>query len=250
LQRYFITQEQLNGNKVSINGEDARHIHRVMRMDIGDKVICTISDHRSALCELVEITNETVLANVVEWLEEQKELPIQITIAQGLPKGDKLELIVQKSTELGAHAFLPFKAERSIVKWDDKKVVKKVERLEKITKEAAEQSHRTIIPTCFDPVSFKGLLEKSKEYDFTIFAYEEAAKNNEQNNLVEVFNQAKHGASILVVIGPEGGISDNEASILIEHGFIPCGLGPRILRTETASLYILAAASYHFELLR
>jgi 16S rRNA (uracil1498-N3)-methyltransferase len=250
LQRYFISNEQLNGNTVSITGEDARHIHRVMRMSSGDKVICTISDDRSALCELIEITNETVLANVVKWLEEQKELPIHITIAQGLPKGDRLELIVQKSTELGANAFLPFKAERSVVKWDEKKAEKKIERLQKIAKEAAEQSHRVSIPNCSNPVSMKVLLEQSKRYDYKIFAYEEAAKDNESSNLTEVFKQAKHGASILVVIGPEGGISEKEASLLIEHDFIPCGLGPRILRTETASLYILAAASYHFELLR
>lgn len=250
MQRYFISKDQLADSTVSITGDDAKHIHKVMRMNIGDKIICTVSYEASALCELIEITNETVKANVIKWLEEQKELPVLITIAQGLPKGDKLELIIQKSTELGACAFLPFKAERSIVKWDDKKAEKKIERLEKIAKEAAEQSHRTVVPTCYSPVSFKELLKKGKDYDYKIFAFEEAAKQNEQSNLVEIFNKAKHGATILVVIGPEGGITEKEASLLIEHDFIPCGLGPRILRTETASLYFLAAASYHFELLR
>jgi 16S rRNA (uracil1498-N3)-methyltransferase len=250
LQRYFISEEKITNHQVVITGEDANHIQRVMRMNPGDQVICTINNKRSALCTLTEITNESVIAKVVEWLEEQKELPIKITIAQGLPKGDKLDLITQKGTELGAYGFLPFKAERSIVKWDVKKAAKKTERLEKIAKEAAEQSHRTVVPTYHNPVSFKELLVKSQSFDNKIFAYEEAAKDNENYNLVDVFNNSNKNTSLLVVIGPEGGISENEAAILIDHGFTPCGLGPRILRTETASLYILAAASYHFELLR
>jgi 16S rRNA (uracil1498-N3)-methyltransferase len=249
MQRYFIEKECVQENIMSIHGDDARHMTKVMRMKAGDIVQCIV-DGRTATCEITDFTNESVHVHVVEWIEESNELPIHVTIASGLPKGDKLEYIVQKSTELGAAAFLPFSAARSIVKWDEKKGKKKVERLEKIAKEAAEQSYRTIIPHITNPISFKQLLAKSSEYDMCIVAYEEDAKSGESKALKRVFDQLNQGQKLLVVFGPEGGLAEEEITQLEEAHFVRCSLGSRILRTETAPLYVLSAVSYNFELSR
>lgn len=126
MQRYFVTSELENDNDtLAITGENFHHIARVMRMKESDQVFIVFPSKKTCIAAITAINEEEVLLNLVKWLEEDTELPIEITIASGLPKGDKLELIIQKSTELGAHKFIPYKAERSVVKWDDKKVIKK-----------------------------------------------------------------------------------------------------------------------------
>ncbi len=205
---------------------------------------------KAALCKIAEITDEIVIANVVKWDDGNTELPISVTIASGLPKGDKLEWIIQKGTELGAHEFVPFLAARSIVKWDEKKADKKLDRWQKIAKEAAEQSYRSIIPTVVSPLNLKALIEKTKEFDVRLAAYEEEAKAGETALLAKTLREMKEGQTLLIVFGPEGGLTAEEVSLLKENGFSVCGLGPRILRTETAPLYFLAAVSYQLELLR
>lgn len=249
MQRYFVPNEQLKDHSVSILENDYHHIAKVLRMTAGDKIICVFTDSRIGLVEIVEITNEEVLGTVIEWIKEDKELPVQVSIVSGLPKGDKLEYIVQKGTELGAFSFIPFIADRSIVKWDVKKAGKKVERLQKIAKEAAEQSHRTIVPSVQLPMNIGQLIQHSKSFDFLLIAYEEEAKQNEQAVLSKTLQTMQSGATALVVFGPEGGLTESEVEILKEAGFKACGLGPRILRTETAPLYVLSAVSYHLELM-
>jgi 16S rRNA (uracil1498-N3)-methyltransferase len=221
-----------------------------MRMQIGDQIICVDQEGKQAVCALAEITDTSVVADVVQWKDEVTELPISITIASGLPKGDKLELIVQKGTELGAHQFLPFSATRSVVKWDEKKAMKKIDRWQKISKEAAEQSHRAFLPEVMSPVSFKELLIRSKDYDYKLVAFEEESRNGETSVFASTLKKMNNGESLLLVFGPEGGLTDEEIKLLKNSDFEVCGLGPRILRTETAPLYALAAISYHFELMR
>ncbi|WP_028399251.1 16S rRNA (uracil(1498)-N(3))-methyltransferase [Ectobacillus panaciterrae] len=247
MQRYFV--EQIKSNEAILTGDDAHHIARVMRMQPGDELYCC-ANGKTALCTIAEITNEFVKAAVVQWVEESNELPVFVTIASGLPKGDKLELVLQKGTELGAAAFLPFQAKRSIVKWDAKKGDKKVERWMKIAKEAAEQSHRAVVPSVYAPVSFKEMVMMGKEYDACIVAYEEEAKQGEKANFAKTMEQLQRGQKVLIVFGPEGGLAEEEVRLLREHSFIACSLGPRILRTETAPLYALSAVSYYFELMR
>lgn len=249
LQRYFVKKQQINENKIQISGDDAHHISRVMRMKPGDPIICCTEDGQVAKCAIQEMTNDTVFVSIVEWVDENNELPVLVTIAQGLPKGDKLELIVQKGTELGANSFLPFFASRSIVKWDEKKGRKKVDRLKKIAKEAAEQSHRTKVPGVKNPVDFKTLIKESSHFTYKVVAFEEDAKRGESKNLASVLTKIKKGDSLLVVIGPEGGLTEQEVFLLRKNGFISCSFGQRILRTETAPLYFLAAVSYQTELL-
>jgi 16S rRNA (uracil1498-N3)-methyltransferase len=249
LQRYFV-KHRANEDRFFIDENDRHHIVKVMRMEIGDQIICVDPDGRQALCKLAEITDERVVADVVQWKEEDSELPISVAIASGLPKGDKLEWIIQKGTELGAHQFIPYTAARSVVKWDDKKAAKKVERWQKIAKEAAEQSHRVMVPEISTPVRLKGLLEKSKEFDYKLVAFEEESRSGETSVFSAVLKQMQPGESLLIVFGPEGGLAAEEVEQLKNNGFGLCGLGPRILRAETAPLYSLAAISYHFELLR
>ncbi|NKE05154.1 MULTISPECIES: 16S rRNA (uracil(1498)-N(3))-methyltransferase [Mesobacillus] len=249
MQRYFI-EKQTSMEEFNISGDDYHHIVRVMRMKAGDEIICVTATGKSAVCQIAEITDEIVVANVVKWEDGTTELPVHVVIASGLPKGDKLELIIQKGTELGAFEFVPFTASRSIVKLDGKKAAKKVERWQKIAKEAAEQSHRSHVPAVREPVSLKELIKLSDEYTYKLVAYEEEAREGEASVLSSTLAKLQEGDSLLIVFGPEGGLTSEEVAHLTENRFLACGLGPRILRTETAPLYALSAVSYHFELLR
>ncbi|KKB36419.1 16S rRNA (uracil(1498)-N(3))-methyltransferase [Bacillus thermotolerans] len=250
MQRYFLQQHPGSEGTVRIEGEDFHHLAHVMRLKEGDRVYAVFPDHISAEVEIEEIAKDYALAFVAEWVHDEKELPIAVTIASGLPKGDKFELIVQKGTELGASRFVPFHADRSIVKWDEKKAAKKAERWRKIAKEAAEQSHRTLVPEVDQPVSLQQLIEMSQAYRFKLYAFEEESKQGEKTAFHRMLSDMKQNDKLFIVFGPEGGITEKEAKKLSEEGFIPCGLGPRILRAETAPLYALSAISYHFELMR
>ncbi|MGD6804133.1 16S rRNA (uracil(1498)-N(3))-methyltransferase [Rossellomorea aquimaris] len=250
MQRYFIDQQFKEGSPIIIDGENFHHIVRVMRMTEDSMFYVGFLDGESAKVKIETISNDCLQAGIVQWESDEKEMPVKITIASGLPKGDKLELIIQKGTELGAVGFVPFTAERSIVKWDEKKAKKKVERWEKIAKEAAEQSHRQQVPIVHSPVSLKKLVSFAGDYEYKIVAFEEDAKLGEQSNLAGVLKAAKPGDRILAVFGPEGGLTEKEVDTLKENGFLSCGLGPRIMRAETAPFYLLSAASYQFELMR
>lgn len=248
MQRYFLKNDQFVDKTVRITESDAHHIQRVMRMSKGERIICCNENGQAALCEIEMISTDEIQGSIIEWLSEEKEMPVTVTIVSGLPKGDKLELIIQKGTELGATRFIPFIADRSIVKWDEKKGKKKLERWNKIAKEAAEQSHRTIVPVVESPMTLKQLVAAS-DCTHKIVAYEEVAKQGESSNLHHVLSNLQPGDSLLVVIGPEGGLTEQEVAFLEEHQFIKCGFGPRILRAETAPLYVLSAISYQTELM-
>jgi 16S rRNA (uracil1498-N3)-methyltransferase len=251
LQRYFVDEEKAHIEaNIKITGDDVHHISRVLRMQPGNKVVCCTKDGFEALCEIAEITNDQVNCFILEWMTVNRELPVTITIASGLPKGDKLEWIIQKGTELGASSFIPFNAARSIVKLEQKKVGKKLDRWQKIAKEASEQSYRNKVPRVDEPCQFDQLLKIANDYDVKIVAYEESAKQGEKKNLAKAFEELTEGSSLLAVFGPEGGLTEQEVSKLEELGFLVCSFGPRILRTETAPLYLLSAVSYYFELSR
>ncbi|MDG5786536.1 16S rRNA (uracil(1498)-N(3))-methyltransferase [Evansella sp. AB-P1] len=249
MQRYFIQKEYFNKDHVTITGDASKHIRRVMRMKNGDQIICCTEEGTCYVCELEDITDESVKGKLVKEELKNVELPIHVTIAHGLPKGDKFEWVIQKGTELGASQFIPFEAERSIVKWDERKSVRKLDRWNKIALEAAEQSHRQFLPTVSNVHSLTLFLKEFSRYDQVIVAYEEASKVDEKSQLFSVLNKMNVGNTLLFIVGPEGGFSDREIKLMEEHGAIICGLGPRILRSETAPLYGLAAISYHFELM-
>lgn len=249
MQRYFL-DEMPRDHKIKITGDDFHHISRVMRMEPGSRIYIVSPDGRTSICTITEIKESEVAAEVTEWIERSVELPADIVISTGLVKGDKFDYIIQKGTELGAAGFVPFEASRSIVKWDRKKGVKKTERWQKIAKEAAEQSHRNRIPFVSEPVSLAQMIESGKDYDVLLFAYEETAKAGEMSAFYEAVSRLTEEKRLLIVTGPEGGFSEKEAEQLTKGGFTACALGPRILRAETAPLYVLSAVSFYLELKR
>lgn len=247
MQRYFVENNFDAQDELIISGENAKHISKVMRMQQGDKVI--IVTHEVAyISEIVQLDESVTVRNTRE-VVPSPEMPLRVDIACGLPKGDKLEWIAQKGTELGMHALIPFVAQRSIVKWDEKKGEKKTERWQKIVQEAAEQSHRTIVPAVHQPKSFKQLLAMLYNYDAVFLADEEDAKQLERISFASKLRElkSKDCPRILCIFGPEGGIARQEAESLLAAGAKTMSLGPRILRAETAPLYALAAISYEFE---
>lgn len=246
MQRYFTNEPIGENNTVTITGEDAHHMIQVMRMSSGDDVY-VVADGKTYTMTIIEGTSKTVLLQIKESHEQSAELPVKVSIVCGLPKGDKLELITQKATELGMHTLYPFEAKRSIVKWDKQKNEKKIARLQKIAKEAAEQSHRSFIPLIHKPISLSELLEISKSYDVKFVADEEDAKLTKRQKFADQLKKVYDKQSILIVFGPEGGLDRQEVQLLLENEFQPIALGPRILRTETAPLYALAAISYEYE---
>jgi len=253
MQRYFVSHENINENLVKIVGDDAYHIYKVMRMTPSDGVIVCDPRQRGYRCQIIDIDEQqkTVTAQIVECLALDTELPVHVTIVQGLVKGDKLEWIVQKGTELGAGGFIPYTAERSVVKWEGSaKIERKRQRLDKIAKEAAEQSHRMAIPAVQAPATLRNILEQSQFFDYCLVAYEEEAKQGNQSSLPQLLSSMPQGATLMAVIGPEGGLSEAEIAAFSQHGFVSCGLGKRILRAETASLYLLSTLSFYYELLK
>ncbi|GEK33297.1 16S rRNA (uracil(1498)-N(3))-methyltransferase [Kurthia sibirica] len=245
MQRYFFDGSYENG-QATITGDDAKHMMKVMRMRENDEIII-VHNASATVNKIITFTDNDVVVEKTTTSIPSPELPIQVTIACGLPKGDKLDLIVQKATELGMYALLPFEAQRSIVKWDAKKGDKKQQRLQKIAKEAAEQSHRTIIPTVHASVNFKQLLATASQFDAIFIADEEDAKLTKRLRLVDHVKKIAHYQNLLIVFGPEGGIDRHESTALLEIGATTVSLGPRILRTETAPLYFLSALSYELE---
>lgn len=247
MQRYFVETTGNNENEFVISGDNARHISKVMRMTVGEEVI-VVSNNVATVCKIVAI-DEQVYVEKTNTVIPSPEMPIKVDIACGLPKGDKLELIAQKATELGMHALIPFAAERSIVKWDDKKAKKNQERLQKIAQEAAEQSHRTYVPQVMQPISVKQLIQTFSNYDAVYIADEEEAKLVARTTFKQKLQSLNNEGAlhILCIFGPEGGISRQESALFLNAGAQTMSLGPRILRAETAPLYALAAISYEFE---
>ena len=220
----------------------------VMRLQADDQTVLVFDDGIKRLARVVDSQSKSV--EIIEELADNVELPVSVTIAMGFPKGDKLEFVAQKATELGMAALWAFPADWSVVIWDGKKLGKKAEKLEKIAQGAAEQSKRNRIPAIRLFEKKTDFLAQLTGFDQIILAYEEAAKAGEQANLVKALSGLETGQSVLVIVGPEGGVSPEEVAAFEGAGAVKTGLGPRILRAETAPLYALSAISYATELLR
>ncbi len=242
MQRYFIEKKNIDNHFVFITGEDYYHITKVMRMQKGDNIIAC-DNSQSWLCAIDHFTSDAVIATIVEKLDEKKELPVQITIAHGIVRREKMEEVIDKITQLGASQYIPITMEYCNAKLNDEKLERKLERMNKIAKEASEQSHRTHLLKVHSPLSMDDLVKGKENYDLCLYAYEKI----DQDQSFKTILQNHQYQNILVLIGPEGGISDKEVAKLNQNKFIPISLGPRILRTEVAPTYILAAISYELE---
>jgi 16S rRNA (uracil1498-N3)-methyltransferase len=242
MQRYFISKKQIASNRIELIGDDVHHVRNVMRNHPKDQFICCV-DGMDYRVEVVEIKADTVECKILDRFPSQGEPALHVTVAQGLPKGDKLEWVLQKGTELGASGFLPFSSTRSVVKIEEKKAEKKQARWAKIAKEAAEQSHRGRIPDVALPMSWQALLAAIPHYDLAVIAYERGGQ------VLETIEQLYWAESILLIIGPEGGFDEQEVEEATAQGAIPITLGPRILRTETAAISLLTCVMFaHGEL--
>ena len=247
MQRYFINQViQSVGEKISVLKDQEHHMVKVMRMNIEE--CCEVVDENEQLY-IAKITQLSPFELTIEEHKAQNvELPIDVTIFVGLSKGDKLETIVQKATELGVHTIVPVEMKRNMVKWTKDKSQKKIERLQKIAQEAAEQSHRLHVPKVLDLMTLKESVILAKQSTKALVAFEEVAKEGEAAVLLQTSLQK--GDSIAFYFGPEGGFDLQEIEYLNSQEVHSCALGPRILRAETAPMYALAAVSCHFELLK
>ncbi|MBZ2200492.1 MAG: 16S rRNA (uracil(1498)-N(3))-methyltransferase [Lentilactobacillus hilgardii] len=247
MQHYFINENLTNNQRVILPLEIGHHLSKVLRAEVGDKFQLVSVTHLVYLAEIGSIDGRQVTATIQKELHMNVELPVEVTIVSGLSKKNKPELIVQKATELGADHIIFLPMARSIVKWDQKSE-KKLKRLNEVALSAAEQSHRNLVPT----VSYlHSLYELTKRpFDVKLVAYEEAAKDGEESNLAQALKDIRPDTSIVAVFGPEGGISSEEISLLTDQAYISAGLGPRILRTETAPMYFLSAVSVMTELLK
>lgn len=248
MQRYFIKSPYPSDDIFPLADDNLHHMLKVMRMKEGDQAILVFEDETAIIAQLKEIGQDMILYEKIESLEKQVELPVAITIASAFPKGDKAEWISQKATELGAHSFVFFPSDWSVAKWDGKKLAKKEERLEKIAQEAAEQSHRTHLPSVRMFESFKLFLAELADYQHILIAYEETAKAGDISSLHQEFEKILPGEKVIVIFGPEGGLAPSEVEAFQEVGGVSVGLGPRILRCETAPLYLLGALSFYLEL--
>ena len=248
MQRYFVKGNVTETtHSLQFSKEQVHQLKKVLRVRVGEQFEVVDDDSQLAIVEVSEL--EPFEVKVVELLEQKVELPVSVTIAVGLSKGDKLDWIVQKATELGVSEIIPLSLTRNVVKWTGEKADKKIERLQKIAEEASEQSHRLKVPRVTSVMTLKELVNYTSDFEQKLIAYEESAKVGESLQLVKSLQSLQENERVIFVFGPEGGIEEQEVALLEESGYIPCSLGPRILRAETAPLYALAAVSYQCELL-
>ena len=235
---FFVEPDQIEEERITILGEDVNHIGNVLRMKPGEKVLISAEGEMDRLCGIEEIRRDEVICRILEVRKENNELPARIHLYQGLPKSDKMELIIQKAVELGAYRIVPVSTKNTVVKLDAKKAESKVKRWNAIALAAAKQSKRSVIPEVAPVISFGQALEEVKGFDLKLIPYENAdgmAKTR------ELLGKAAPGQDIAVFIGPEGGFDPGEIEKAKDAGTEPVTLGKRILRTETAGLCMLSA---------
>lgn len=234
MQRYF--SKKIENNRFTLTEEDTYHITKVMRMVKDDKIEVVYQEN-TYICKIVSLS-PLVEAEIVEEIKNNQELKTQVTIVQSLVKEQKMDYILQKTSELGVDKIIPYCASRSVIKINEKKD-KKVERWKSILKEAAEQSKRIKIPEIMNPINLSNLVKLS-DYDIKFLC----TVNESSQNLKKVLSNMVSGAKILFVIGPEGGFTPEEEKVMMENGFISISLGNSVLRTETASTFIMSVVRY------
>lgn len=246
MQRFFVEPHQIDeeAHQIHITGSDVNHISNVLRMKTGEELWISDGSKYEYRCTIESFEPDEVLLHIVYSQEPEYELPCRIYLFQGLPKADKMELIIQKAVELGAYEIIPVETKRCVVKLDGRKSAKKTARWQQIAESAAKQSKRMLIPNVHEVLTFREALKYAESMDVRLIPYELARGMQETK---EILAGIEPGQSVGIFIGPEGGFEEKEIEAAIEGGAKPITLGRRILRTETAGLAVLSVLMFQLE---
>lgn len=249
--KFFVNKKQVKNETINIIGGDVNHIKNVLRKKEKEKIeICIIGNEEKGIdtiSQIEKIEENCIKCRILEYKVSETEGKIQVTIFQGLPKSDKMELVIQKSVELGVYEIYPTEMKRCIVKLKEQEANKKIARWQKISEVAAKQSGRNIIPQIKEKVNIKQVCNLVKDYDKLIVAYEEEKENSLKSELKSIKSKDKENIKIAILVGPEGGIDLAEIEELRKAGAVIVTLGKRILRTETVALNVLSNIMYELE---
>lgn len=245
MNQFFVEPSQIQDKKITIVGKDVNHIKNVLRMRKGEEIsVSNGIDGKEYRGIIKEFTEKEVICTLAFVKEDGVELPSKVYLYQGLPKSDKMELIIQKAVELGVYSIIPVATKRCVVKLDEKKSQSKIARWQAISESAAKQSRRAIIPKVENVQSFREALKDCQKAKVKVIPYE-LAEGMEKTK--EIINHLKPGEDVAIFIGSEGGFEESEIQTAIEEGVIPITLGKRILRTETAGFTIMSWIMYQLE---
>lgn len=242
--RFFGKTENISDKQIIIDGGDVNHIRNVLRMKPGDRLTVVGGDNADYLCGINGLSSDSVVLDIIEKYEADRELCAKVCLFQGLPKGDKMELIVRKCVELGVNEIVPVATRRSVVKLDAGKARAKTARWQAVSESAAKQSGRTVVPRVSEPMTFGQALEYAADMDVKLIPYELAEGMEATARSLEAI---RAGMSVAVFIGPEGGFDPDEVGEARSRGIVPVSLGRRILRTETAGLAMMSILMYRLE---
>ena len=248
--KFFVKENQIKNNKIEIMGEDVNHIINVLRMRNGEILkVCNRDTGENYLVKIINAQSNSIICDIQEKINDTAESNINITLYQGLPKFEKMELIIQKNTEVGVNEIVPVVMERTVVKLDEKQSNKKLERWQKIAEIASKQSQRDRIPKVDNIIKMKFMYEKLnlEEYDAILVAYENEKKTLLKEELKKLQKAEQNEYKIAIIIGPEGGIAEGEIEMLQKIGAKCVSLGKRILRTETAGIIMAGNIFYELE---
>lgn len=246
MQRFFVEPWQIDEktHQIHITGNDVKHIVNVLRMKPGEELWISDGEKKEYHCIIETADSQEVGLKILYAQEPDYELPSRIYLFQGLPKADKMELIIQKAVELGAYEIIPVETKRCVVRLDGKKAAKKTERWQQIAESAAKQSKRMLVPSVHSVMSYREALAYARELDVQLIPYELAEGMEETK---EILGRICPGQSVGIFIGPEGGFEEGEVAAAVSAGASPITLGKRILRTETAGLAILSVLMFQLE---
>ncbi len=241
---FFVEETAVEGGRIRLTGGDVKHIKNVLRLKAGDRITVSDNSGKEYLCVICQLTNEAVFVKIEDMQGTASELPVEIWLFQGFPKGDKMDTIIQKTVELGVAKVVPVIMERSIVKLDKEKARKKQERFQAVSLAAAKQSKRGVIPEILPVVDFHTAVEMASALDMVMIPYESADDSTDSKKVIK---SIRHHNTAGIFIGPEGGFEKEEVKAVRKIGGEIISLGHRILRTETAGMAVMSIIMFELE---